>query len=99
MVVSVCQLELSLSLLLQASYSLLCLLAENRGGGGGAIAREKDRGPFLNLTQRMSRASTAPDAFGESQKNEGESQGCLSPQRRYQTNPPWVGLVQSTGLS
>lgn len=72
---------------------VLCFLATERGRGGGAIARERDRGLFLHLTQRRSTASTPLDAIGESQKKEGRQ-----PRLSVTLEEPAVQLTDNTSV-
>lgn len=75
-----CQLELSLSLLLQASYSQIVPTGWREGGGEKSSSNRERKGAFF--TWHNGWAVSAPhDAVGEFWKNEGESSGCLSPQR------------------
>lgn len=88
-----CQLELSLSLLLRASYSRTLLPGYRERKGGRVIARERDRGLFLHLTQRRSTASTPLDAIGESQKKEGRQ-----PRLSVTLEEPAVQLTDNTSV-
>lgn len=95
-VVSVCQLELSLSLLLRASYSQTVPPGWREGGG------EKERGLFLLDTMDEQSVSTPWCSWRVSKEKRRKPRLSITseePTVQLTDKPPWAGLVQSAEFS